>query len=629
MTKPAAAKPPAKSRTRRKPAAAEAGLVEATLDELDIAPENAHARAPAHIARLAASIRAYGLKQNLVGYRGEDGRIYVTAGGSRLLALRKLRRNGPVPVRLEPREQATATGLAENVIRAEMPTGARVRAWKRLHAEGASAEQIMKAFSIDRQLYRRTMRLADLPDPILDALDAGELTLDHAAAFTAGRPDEALALFGEIREAGQGFDIHAGAGAVHAIRAALTRQKVRAGSDLAEFVGREAYERKGGTVLEDLFKDDVWFEDGKLLHDLAQSKLAGEAKRLRAEWAWVEHSVAYPGHEDLAAFGRLRPTYEEALTAEEKAELVALSEKVEAEGDDALSEEESARFDALDGGTSRAVWTPEQRQVAGAIVTVGEDGEAEIIGGLVKPEDIARAVELGVMEPDRHMPEPAAVAKAGKDDGVWKQAVIDDVLELRRWALRSELAREPERLLWLLAADLAGRFSRVFDYNWEVRSRDRLVEQGLTVHESLEGGSEDPDLAHVLALPRGEIEAMLGRTLALRLVDQGGFAVAAMPPDLRAWWTPNEVFLKRLSKDQLLAIVREIGAMDLPYGWSGLKKADTAAVLARIFAGDQDGGYGNGPSQAQQNAIDAARTWLPPCLRAEEEAGAESETEEA
>ena len=108
------------------------------LDKLVPSPTNVRKTPPsaAEDAELKASIRARGLKQNLVAHpaAGEKkGVLAVTAGGRRLKALQELAAEGvipadfKVPCLVEEPEAAIETSLMENRIRAALLTGGRVR----------------------------------------------------------------------------------------------------------------------------------------------------------------------------------------------------------------------------------------------------------------------------------------------------------------------------------------------------------------------------------------------------------------------------------------------------------------------------------------------------------------------
>ena len=100
------------------------------LDKLVPSPTNVRKTPPsaAEEAELKASIRARGLKQNLVVHPspGEKGVHAVTAGGRRLKALRELVAEGAIPADfrvpclVEEPEAAVETSLMENRIRAAL-----------------------------------------------------------------------------------------------------------------------------------------------------------------------------------------------------------------------------------------------------------------------------------------------------------------------------------------------------------------------------------------------------------------------------------------------------------------------------------------------------------------------------
>ena len=107
------------------------------LDKLVPSPTNVRKTPPsaAEDAELKASIRARGLKQNLVVHpsSGEKGVHAVTAGGRRLKALQELAAEGvipadfKVPCLVEEPEAALETSLMENSHPRRPVTGGRVR----------------------------------------------------------------------------------------------------------------------------------------------------------------------------------------------------------------------------------------------------------------------------------------------------------------------------------------------------------------------------------------------------------------------------------------------------------------------------------------------------------------------
>ena len=137
-----------------------------------------------------------------------------------------------------------------------------------------------------------------------------------------------------------------------------------------------------------------------LLRNLALAKLETVAEELRTKWAWAEARVEVDWN-DTARFARIRPKPGQA-TAEEAKEAETLTarrdELTELDDDAWTGETESelerieARLDAIQQSVAgRAVFRRQDREIAGAIATVGDDGTLRLIQGLVRPEDIPAA----------------------------------------------------------------------------------------------------------------------------------------------------------------------------------------------------------------------------------------------
>ena len=164
------------------------------------------------------------------------------------------------------------------------------------------------------------------------------------------------------------------------------------------FVGIDAYEKAGGTILHDLFEGDGggWFQDVALLDRLAGEKLAAEADRIRTEgWKWVTAAFQHPyGHSQ----GMTRVWGVPAeLTDDEKAAMDALvteQQKIEdhhAEADelpeaiDARLGEIEAQLEAFENRP--AVFNAGQIAHAGVFVSINHDGSLLIERGFLRSED--------------------------------------------------------------------------------------------------------------------------------------------------------------------------------------------------------------------------------------------------
>lgn len=80
-------------------------------------------------------------------------------------------------------ERRFAVQLAENVAREELTAYEEARGYARLYTQGWTHEQIAGFVGKSRPLIANTMRLLDLPQVVLEFLEAGELTLRHGLAL--------------------------------------------------------------------------------------------------------------------------------------------------------------------------------------------------------------------------------------------------------------------------------------------------------------------------------------------------------------------------------------------------------------------------------------------------------------
>ena len=377
---------------------------ELTLDTLEPAPENVRTAPPeaAALAELKASLAAHGLLASLVVRPIESvrPRYAVVAGGRRLAALKALAAEGaipvnhPVPCRVDTGDTPPGElSLAENVVRVAMHPADQAHAFGRLAAGGASVAAIAARFGVSERVVAQRLRLGNAAPALLDAYRAGALDLDTVQAF-AMTADTARqrAVYEELRT-----------GHVRPspwqVRRRLAEGRVPGASALARFVGVEAYTAAGGALDRDLFADDegegLWFDDPKLLADLAMQRLRVAADELESHWKWAE-PVLDADWSTTARFGRVHPAPAMPTDAE-RAELdrleARLDELAQQDTDCAgeAQEERSVaeRIDAIEAAVeARALYSPEVRALAGCIVSIGDDGAMAVIRGLVRPEDV-------------------------------------------------------------------------------------------------------------------------------------------------------------------------------------------------------------------------------------------------
>jgi len=392
------------------------------LNQLKASPRNARKtpHSAAAIEALSASIKAKGVLQPPVvevelSDEGEPtGKYLVTIGEGRRQALRLLakrkaiKRTHPVKVILDTDNDAHEISLDENITREAMHPADQFEAFKRLAEEkGYGPEEIGARFGVSAHVVRQRLRLAAAAAELMTAYREERLALDQLTAFCVSEDQD------RQRQVLEQIGPHTPA---YAIRRAMTESKVRADDRRAVFVGSEAYEVGGGSILRDLFTEDGggWFEDVGLLDRLVSEKLAGlvDEARAREGWKWAEAAGEYA---EVSALGRVYPVAVERSEADAAA-IVALSEEYDrlvAETDSAetLPPDVDARLEEIDRALQafgpNFDYPVEVKARAGVMVLLGHDGLARFERGLVRPEDVVS---------DR-APDPDAPEIEGEDEG--------------------------------------------------------------------------------------------------------------------------------------------------------------------------------------------------------------------
>ena len=172
--------------------------------------------------------------------------------------------------------------LAENTVRLAMHPADQFEAFAELiEKEGQTAAQVAERFGIEESLVIQRMKLARVAPQLLKAYRDGEMTLESLMAFTiTDNPKQQLKVYKSLSDWQKDDPRH--------IRACLTEKMVEAGDRLVSFVGLDAYTAAGGSVRADLFGEEAYLENPKLLHKLADAKLDGIRRQLEGEgWGWV------------------------------------------------------------------------------------------------------------------------------------------------------------------------------------------------------------------------------------------------------------------------------------------------------------------------------------------------------
>lgn len=346
-------------------------IIHPKLAQLRLSPLNQRRVKPSAVEAMADDIEAHGLLQNLVAYE-DEGLLWVFAGGRRYRALKilvkrkRIKSSDTFPVELRTKEEAIELSLAENFQREDTHPADSIRAFAALRDTGMDAEEIAARFGQAVSFVYKMLRLSALAPALIDLIAKDQLSLEAARALTL-TDDHSQQM--KVCKAANG---HA-----HTIRRMLTTEKVDTTSGAFLFIGRDAYEAKGGTITVDLFSQGAegFADDPELVRALAEEKLDALADEYRAI-GWHEVRAALERPYDLYMKGSMYPATREP-TDDEATRLTAIDAEIEAiaeaEGEDSeridpLSDERDAINEGL------RAFNHEQVAVGGVALWVAHDG---------------------------------------------------------------------------------------------------------------------------------------------------------------------------------------------------------------------------------------------------------------
>ncbi len=603
------------------------------------------------VEELAALIEAQGLLHNLVVIEQEVGRgksrklkFAVAAGERRRRAMLLLQQRGRLPkehevlCELVPPERALEVSLAENSGREAMHPADEFEAFKALIDEGKGVEDVAARFGVSVLTVQRRLKLSALSPKLLALYREDGINLDQLMALTLSDDHE-------VQER-TWFDAQPWDKTPAVLRRRLTAGEVEAaGSALVRFVGIEAYEAAGGVVRRDLFDDEQsrFLSDLALLERLATETLEVLAATVREEgWKWVEARLSLDSQNlrQFASCGHVnrKPTAaeQEELDALERraAELEQQSQALDDAPEWSPDEAEMIDLEEQDIATRRKAiqeaiktWTPEQKAQAGVIVTIGRDGDAEVMRGLVRDEDrkaIAATVrQKGSTEhrggDDTHDEDegsPSLPAVPERRSPGCSEALTKRLAAHRTMALQAMLAQNAAVAL----ASVVHVFAlRTFGADYPREASALQVSPQLSAY-ALEAAADDlkasralqavqetkeawrarlPDdqgewLGWLIGLPQAELIELLALCGALTVNALPGAGAAgsanaiasALGLDMADWWEPTaEAYLNHVPKAQIIAALKEAGPQLAGGGVEAMKKDALVSAAASRLAG--------------------------------------------
>lgn len=612
------------------------------------------------IPELAASIARIGLLQNLIVILSADGEAYeVVAGDRRLTALKLLAKKKRIPADYEvpcllvPDASARTVSLAENLMREQMHPADQFEAFAALVKEGRPIEDIAADFGVSPLVVQRRLKLAHIAPRLMADYRAGTVTLEQLMALTITDDHAAqeAAFYGAPEWQRSPSKL----------RERLTEREIDATHALVRFVGLDTYQQAGGGIRRDLFAEGdagTYLTDTAVLETLVRDKLATLAEDVRGEgWAWVE-AVPHLAYEERQAFQNAPRHRREPTTREARriASLESRLEKIDGELEEACDAEDEAKAEKLEQRRDQVVgelqdaedalqgYTPEVREVAGAIVTIDRNGEAVIHRGLLREAEAKALRTLEKLRRGFGSTEGEAANDEHEDDDAPKAASLSDRLAQRlsahrTAALQIEVARHPQVALAALVHGMVQTVLQESHYG-----RDLPLGVSLKVQDRLEGMAPDwpespaavalrelqqvagealpEDSAELFAALLAKSQDELVRLLAVCVASTVNVVTPRATPhrpgeelaqavglDMAAWWKPTaEGYFKHVSKAVILDAVGAF-APESVTRLAKLKKADIASEAERLAdgsgwmpaifkaAGPQDAAQEEGPEQ--------------------------------
>ncbi len=338
------------------------------------------------IEELAANLFARGQIENLVVKRGDDDTYYVSNGNRRLAAFHQIYgtdSDRPIPCTLREvdDEAAFEDSLTTAVTARQLHPVDQYEAFARLDDLGKSQEEIARQYGMTEKEVLQALALGKLSPKIRNDWRQGNIKTEVAQAFTLSLDRKTQEkLYAKLQKEGQLN--------VSAVREALGGNGSDAGA-LVNFVGLDAYQARGGTVIVDLFRNNHIVSDAGLLGVMVDERLQAECVKLvEAGWMWASKKDDLPASWHTWQVTKVK--VEDFFTDEERALAADLQRKItEIENDDDADYDASYDLEEQLGALADRVrprgFTAKQMSKLGCMVDVENDGSLIVQVGIARP----------------------------------------------------------------------------------------------------------------------------------------------------------------------------------------------------------------------------------------------------
>jgi ParB family chromosome partitioning protein len=410
------------------------------------------------IEALAANIFARGLIEDLIVFDdGVPDTWFVADGNRSLAALRLIHGNDSselIDCKSRPADMAFEDSLAVAVMGHKLHPIDEYEGFAKLRDDCGNTEaEIAQQYGLTEREVEQVLALGNLSPKIREAWRKGEIKSKTAKAFTLApdhkTQDEIFDALKDDAETGRGSDLSD-------LDDSEVKDMLKIGEDnagaLVEFVGIDAYVKRGGKVTRDLFGTDHKVSDNKLAKAMAAEKLKQECERLvQSGWSFAVTTETVKNTQ--YSYGRLKA--EAKPTPEEQAKLDALSAICNPGklrrfyAADSFAELTAAQqrayleFCELSGAIEQRAYPAKLMATAGCFVGIDDDGFLDVEFGRIKPAKVAAAAKVEKQEKRESAKTEAKTAGKPAPESATLSNALKDRLEAQLiQATRDAIAEE-------------------------------------------------------------------------------------------------------------------------------------------------------------------------------------------
>ena len=160
------------------------GIKQVDVSDLQVSPYQPRKYFdPEALAELASSVAQKGILQPLL-VRPIDEGYEIVAGERRFQAAKQAGlKSVPVLVRELDNQETLEIAIIENLQREDLNPVEEAKAFKQLMGFGMNQEKVAEVVGKSRSAVANTLRLLNLPESALNALDKGDISAGHARAI--------------------------------------------------------------------------------------------------------------------------------------------------------------------------------------------------------------------------------------------------------------------------------------------------------------------------------------------------------------------------------------------------------------------------------------------------------------